>query len=68
MHTQGFMQILVFMLDDKTNKIFPALFRLINSINKEGYNELMKSIYNILTIENTIELKLTSITIDLEKA
>ena len=56
------------MLDDKTNKIFPTLFRLINSINKEGYNELMKSIYNILTIENTLELKLTSITIDLEKA
>ena len=47
-------------------KRFPGVFALINNKTEIGYKNLFKSIYEIITIENTKELKLESYSTDFE--
>ena len=66
-HTPGFKQIIIIMyLDLNFNKRYPALFCLMNNKNKEGYIEIFNEIKKIITIENTTNLKLESISLDFE--
>ena len=53
-------------LDLNFNKRYPALFCLMNTKKKEGYIEIFNEIKKIITIENTINLKLESISLDFE--
>ena len=50
----GFKQLLVILYkDNNKNKRFPGAFALINNKKEAGYLELFRSIYNIITLENT---------------
>ena len=63
----GFKQLLVILYkDNNKNKRFPGAFALINNKKEAGYLELFRSIYNIITLENTKELNLKSYTTDFE--
>ena len=45
----------------------PGLFALINNKKENGYLYLFQRIKDILTIENTTDLKINSYTVDFEK-
>ena len=66
-YPNGFKQLIVILYYEKNSlKRYPGLFALINNKTENGYKEMFKSIFNILTIEYTRSLKLKSITTDFE--
>ena len=54
--------------DRLTNKRYPCCFGLINNKTETGYNGFFKSFKNIITIENTKNIKLSSYITDFEQA
>ena len=54
--------------DDQIGKRFPAVFSLINNIKKEGYKFLLNKILNYIIIDNNINKKLQTLTIDFEES
>ena len=67
LYPRGFKQLIVILYyDNKALKRYPGLFALINNKTENGYIEMFKSIFNILTIEDTRFFKLKSITTDFE--
>ena len=68
-YPSDFKQLIVILFYDiYINKRIPGLFALINNKTEPGYIELFKSIYNIITVEKTVNLKLESYTTDFEDA
>ena len=68
-YPSDFKQLIVILYYDlKFNKRFPGVFALINNKTEPGYIELFTSIYNIITIEKTEDIKLESYTTDFEDA
>ena len=66
-YPSGFRQLIVILFyENKRCKRYPGLFALINNKTENGYIELFKSIKNILTIENTKNLQLKTISTDFE--
>ena len=64
---EGFKQLIVILYyDEQTKKRYPGIFSLINNKTEAGYLELLSSIYNIITIEKTKNIKLESYTTDFE--
>jgi len=54
--------------NDQIRKRFPVIFTLINNKKKEGYKYLINKILNIITIDNNIDIKLQTLTIDFEES
>ena len=51
-----------------TKKRYPGCLGLINNKTETGYIEFCKSFHNIITIENSKDIKLRSYTTDFEQA
>ena len=67
-HPPDFKQLIVILYyDEIINKRMAGMFALINNKKENGYLHLFKRINDILTIENSTELKLSSYTVDFEK-
>ena len=49
--------------DLEYKKRFPAIYALINNKKYEGYDYLFKKIKNIITLENTRQIKIKSFSI-----
>lgn len=54
--------------DLEYKKRFPAIYALINNKKYEGYDYLFKKIKNIITLENTRQIKIKSFSTDFESA
>ena len=68
MYLKEFSQLIVILYrDEGSGKHYPGLFALINNKKQEGYKYLFKKILDILTLENTSNIKLLSYTINFEK-
>ena len=66
-YPENFTQLIVILYKDEIlNKRLPGLFALINNKKYEGYKLTFEKIQYILTIENTIPLKLESYALDFE--
>ena len=66
-YPKGFKQLIVILYyDSDLNKRFPGLFALINNKKENGYLELFRKIYDIISINKTKEISLKSYTIDFE--
>ena len=52
--------------DERLQKRFPGLFSLTNNKKEKGYEFLFNKIYEIITVNNTINLNLKSYTVDFE--
>lgn len=64
----GFSQLIVILyLDDDNQKKYPGMFILSNNKKYEGYLKIIKRVRNIITIENSRELKLKSYSTDYEE-
>ena len=61
--------MIIFLTKDMiTQKRYPYCFGLINNKSEAGYIEFFKCLKNIITIENTKNLKLISYTTDFEQS
>ena len=56
-YPKGFKQLIVILYyDSDLNKRFPGLFALINNKKENGYLELFRKIYDIISINKTKEI------------
>ena len=66
-YPKGFKQLIVILYyDQNLEKRYPGVFALINNKTENGYKNLFKSIFEIITIENSKDLKLESYSTDFE--
>ena len=66
--TKDFYQLIIFMFYEKSSeKKIPGFYDLIYNQYGNSYIEVLKSFKNIITNENTNNLKIKSITSDFEK-
>lgn len=67
--TKDYYQLIVIMYyDTNANKKIPGCYILINNKSKQGYLKAFSAFKRLLTIENTIEINIKSITSDFEEA